>query len=671
MHSVIYSSNPTKKSSKRKSKNPVSQLAVDSFEAFRPFINIFDPGAVDWEGSPVHTITKEDWRLFRRYKDGERGLIYQDGEEFRVGRDVVCNIYSPRHAHRHIQGAETTYYTSGRNGFALLYLDIDAHQPWQTDEYKAKAILQELFPFGYFRCSRRGQNGYLKIRYDTIRQFNQMAGRLEQSLQRYFLTLSILCDFETKGTITADKSGSLAKMPFGGAMYPCYMKDETDYWHEGQLEKFKACPVVNVRRVEQIAQQLVIDDEKAKAFAQHKKELDEKAHPEREIVAFILNAMGNGRKLAVMDMLINPYLSTFQQHHQRLPTPEEAVAWLKGSGKYKGAEEKPVEKPVEKAVVISQPKPSVRPCSVRVKTELPPSESADAFRRNLDDLPPFVRAFYSAHRRFPTTDEALQWLKDNGRYSGEWEDGFNRRARRVGQILRFFERDFDPEMLGSGGKPSVSLGLGRFSWWVQQKFGLTMTAKVRDTSRPEIMTTGNDGPFDAVTVKAPTTTVSIPAKFVETFLAVAEFCCRTDPLDNKAVPTNRIKEIWGMVKDGAAWNQKYFQVVRNRLHRMGVISIFDRHHHVGKAWRWTVGKNMPSDSWREDQRRFKEEHRLPAALAKSLEEIIAVDITNDNNNNMHNTLYYDESQVSAICLPDEQVRPPPWPNSLPSRQFDR
>ena len=106
------------------------------------------------------------------------------------------------------------------------------------------------------------------------------------------------------------------------------------------------------------------------------------------------------------------------------------------------------------------------------------------------------------------------------------------------------------------------------------------------------MTTGNDGPFDAVTVKAPTTTVSIPAKFVETFLAVAEFCCRTDPLDNKAVPTNRIKKIWAMVKDGSPWNQKYFQVVRNRLHRMGVISIFDRQHHVGKAWRWTVGTSF-------------------------------------------------------------------------------
>jgi hypothetical protein len=294
---------------------------------------------------------------------------------------------------------------------------------------------------------------------------------------------------------------------------------------------------------------------------------------------------------------------------------------------------------------------------VRVKTELPPQDSGCAFRRNLEDLPPFVRAFYSAHRRFPTTDEALQWLKDNGRYSGGWEDGFNRRAKRVGQILRFIERDFDPEMLGSGGKPSVSLDCGRFSWWVQQKFGYQMTAKVRDTNRSEIMTTGKDGPFDAVTVKAPTTTVSIPAKFVETFLAVAEFCCRTDPLDNKALPTNRIKKIWGMVKDGSPWNQKYFQVVRNRLHKMGVISIFDRHHHVGKAWRWESGENFPEESLGQQQRKLRAKCQLPPGDPISLVEFLG-DI-DSKNNNMHNTLYYTESQISAICLPDEQVRPPP------------
>ncbi len=313
--------------------------------------------------------------------------------------------------------------------------------------------------------------------------------------------------------------------------------------------------------------------------------------------------------------------------------------------------------PISPRIIRARPGPLIPRNWPPFSPRLTPSESADAFRRNLEDLPPFTRAFYSQHRRFPTTDEALEWLKDNGRYSGEWEDRESRRAKRVGQILRFIERTFDPEMLSKGGKPSVSLGRGRFAWWVQQKFGLTMTAKVRDTNRSEIMTTGKDGPFDALTVKAPTTTVSIPARFVETFLAVAHFCLSTDPLSNKAVPTNRIKKIWGMVKDGAAWNQKYFQVVRNRLNRMGVISIFDRHHHVGKAWRWKSGENFPEESLGQQQRKLKAKCQLPPGDSLSLVEFLG-DI-DSKNNNMHNTLYYTESQISAICLPDEQVRPPP------------
>lgn len=177
-----YNSIPTNNSQKRKKKNPVSQLAVDSFDAFRPFINLFDCGLF-YEG-PYHLITKEDWRLFRRHKDGERGLTYPNGQEFKPGRDVVADIYSPHHVHRHISERETSYYTSGKNGLALAYLDINAHHRWQTDEYQAKAVLQELFPFGYFRASRRGQNGYLKIRYSTAEEFNDLADRLERMLKR-------------------------------------------------------------------------------------------------------------------------------------------------------------------------------------------------------------------------------------------------------------------------------------------------------------------------------------------------------------------------------------------------------------------------------------------------------------------------------------------------------
>ena len=68
---------------------------------------------------------------------------------------------------------------------------------------------------GYFRASKRGQNGYLKIRYQSIREFNAAAGQLQAALGRLFLHLGILCDIEVKGTIThKDKSGSLAKLPF-------------------------------------------------------------------------------------------------------------------------------------------------------------------------------------------------------------------------------------------------------------------------------------------------------------------------------------------------------------------------------------------------------------------------------------------------------------------------
>ena len=209
-------------------------------------LNIFDCG-LSWLDSPIHLITKEDWRLFHRYKNGERGLIYPDGREFKPGRDVVCNIYSPRHVQRHMEAGEITYYTSGRNGWGLLYLDIDAHKLWQTDEYKARTILQDLFPFGYFRASRRGQNGYLKIRYNTPEEFNQLADRLEEILARYFLSLNILCDFETKGTITNEgNSGSLAKLPFMQHRFPCNKRDETDDWNYTQLEKFVACPTVNL-----------------------------------------------------------------------------------------------------------------------------------------------------------------------------------------------------------------------------------------------------------------------------------------------------------------------------------------------------------------------------------------------------------------------------------------
>jgi hypothetical protein len=281
---------------------------------------------------------------------------------------------------------------------------------------------------------------------------------------------------------------------------------------------------------------------------------------------------------------------------------------------------------------------------VRVKADLPPQDSEDAFERNLKDLPPFIRAFYSQYRRYPTTEEALEWLKANGRYSGVWEDKENGRAKRVKQILDFLEPDFNPEMLSKGNSTLVSLNRETYSWWVRRHIGWTMIGKVADIRR-----------FDATIMKAPTSTVIVPARFVETFLAVANFCLKQDPLSNQAVPTNRIKKIWAMVKNGSPWNQKYYQVVRDRLNRMGVIRIFDRQHHIGKAWRWNIGENFPEASLGEQERKLKEKlvKRPPVSLVEFLDD------TYYKNNNLHNSLYYDEFQFSVVYEPDQQVRPPP------------
>ncbi len=671
MNCIQYNSVPTVKSSKRKSKNPVSQLAEETFEAFRPFINIFDCGAKDYEGSPVHSITREDWRLHRRYKKGERGLSYPDGRKFNPFLDIVANIYSPRHVHRHIERAEVTYYTSGRNGRGVLYLDIDAHHPWQTDEYEAKRILQDLFPFGYFRASRRGQNGFLKLRYDTAEQFNDLAARLERTLKRYFLTLGVLCDIEIKGTITTkDKAGSLAKFPFTTARCPCHKRDETDHWNEDQLQKFKNCPTVNLRRVEVIRSEIEsqVNEEKAVKFAAHKKSLDEQAGPARKLVTLALAALGMSPTRTnhpVVAALVRPFLNTFQRREGRLPTTDEALDWLKATGRYKGNEpvpQVPTSANDVQPVVTRQVRPSARPCTVRVRTELPPQISDDAFRRNLEDLRPFVRAFYPQHHRFPTAEEASLWLQENHRYSGEWEDNLTRRTKRVQQILEFTERTFDPEMLGSGEGCPVSLNRDRFSWWVRQTFGSTMTAHVRDLRRFDATTMTGQGDglwgLGSINTTVSTTTVSIPARFVETFLVVAEFCTRQDPLSNKAVPTNRIKKLWSMVKDGAAWNQKYYQIVRNRLHQMRVVQIFDRQHHVGKAWRWSLGDDFPERSLRDQQRKLKAKCQLPSGDPVSLVEFLA-GMTGTTTQHLHNTLYYVESGFSAISPPEPMVRPPP------------
>jgi hypothetical protein len=644
-HSVA-SSNSRRKAKK---KDEISQLALDSFEAIKPFINVFDCG-FKGENGIFHLITKEDWRLHRRWKAGERGICYPDGSNFNPYLDVVRNIYSPRHIHRHIEEREITYYTSGRNGLGLLYLDIDAHHEWQTDEYRAKESLKELLP-AYFRASYRGQNGFLKVRYTSIHQFNRIADYLEATLKAWFLSLGILCDIEIKGTIThGGKSGRLGKLPFTNK-FPCHMRDSTDSWNYRQLELFKNCPILNARRVEQIARQLenIIDKEAVKrgeklknsaargedndlsvCFETGGKQILRGDHPRFGRAAFFPHG-GGGSKV---DDALSSRKGALRQGvpHEAGCAQGRERSHADPSQAREGCTRRAVDRPVHR-----------RSCPSSVGA-LPGSaaQSDDAFIRNQKDIPPFLRAFYRQHRRFPSTEETLHWLRKNELYSGEWEDNEGDRKKRVRQILRFKEQTFDPAKLSNGERQPISLGLGKFSWWVRDRFGSKMTARVADLRR-----------FDPVEMTAPSVNITVSAKFIETFMVVADVCLNQDPLENKAVPTSRIKKLWGMVQGGAPWNQRYFQIVRDRLDRMGVIQIFDRKHGTGKAWRWKAG-SFPLGSFKETQRKLKKKGLL-GEVALSFE----VEITSVENNKVYNTLYETGGQILGSWGRQPVVRPPP------------
>ena len=246
------------------------------------------------------------------------------------------------------------------------------------------------------------------------------------------------------------------------------MRDETDSWNYPQLELFKNCPILNVRRVEVIARRAehLIDEEKVGQFSEYKKSLKEAEkgedndlsvcvetggrqilrgdHPRFGRAAFFPQG-GRGSKVdgtlssgrgAVRQVLFDQKKGT-EGGERRHADPSQAR---------ERCTRRAVDRPIHH-----------RSCPSSGGT-LP---GGDAFIRNQKDIPPFVRAFYKQHRRFPSTEETLHWLRANGCYSGEWEENEGKRAKRVQQILTFTQQTFDPTKLSNGDSPELSL---RLAW---------------------------------------------------------------------------------------------------------------------------------------------------------------------------------------------------------------
>ncbi len=535
----------SRKQKRKGTSETVSDVAFASFNAFRPFINVYDPG-VKVDGSPIHTITKEDWRQHKLYRQ-HRSAQYADGRKFNPYLDVVRHIYSPHHVHEHHEGKGATYFTSGKRGLGILYLDVDAHYHFQTDEYRGKALLTSRFQ-GYFRASHGGQNGYLKVRYTTIEEFNSLAAFVQERVRLWFLSENILCDFEVKGTITTpEKSGLLGKLPFGSKC-PCEMKDESDSWNYPQLAKFEAAPILNARFVRRIAEGLPIDEEKAAQWKEHVQTLkdDERQQDEvEECRERELLARFRKRPVTVPERNSkNEVLRADALNMQTVGSRPSGITPIRGQ-KLSG--------------VMSEP---------------------DARKRRMAVIDHMTRRL----RRLPTAEEVLEFIQANGLYSAPWENP--KRRRDIENILSFRAQTFDPTKLGTKAAPDYVSDV------------LRLIEKHRRWAKVNCPKGWHDLPslrvdeFGVVHTKK-----RIPGLVkrgsVAVALGIVEFCCGKN--EDRSIPQDWIEAIWRQLHElGRAprWSWQKWAIIKKHLRTMGVV------HCDGLSWktranRYELGSKFP------------------------------------------------------------------------------
>jgi hypothetical protein len=541
----------------------VSDLAAATFDAFQPYINIYDCGKKLWDegkGKPVpkHLITHEAYKFaqIRRTLPESTRKAYKPvfekgtrkGRSFHYWAHYLNGILSSKKIVEHIQGDETYYFTSSRRRRAVGYLDLDAHNG-QEDEIEAKQLLQTICSCSLWNPSGRGQNGYVKFYYGPIRnpdlshssfqelsdqeltslkerisnglsakQINELLNRAQKVYGRYLNYHGIACTFEIKGKVTEYttnpldgtlhiNSGSLAKFPFTG-------------WTWDRLQEFKNLKEIHWYIWERQLQLL-------------EKMLDEKESS---------NAVE-----------VEPVTS----RNENISEPNQITA------------------PVEVCLKVANK-------SNKATTD---SESC-AFQRSHRDCKPFVRNFYRKRGRIPTHDEFLSHVESNNLFSGEWDDPQSDRSSRTARVLDFTLQTFAPSKLGKGqGRWGNLPVLDWVRQYARDHYGSMKGEIVKDKDK---LIFCDEGVKSGRRIQQ----CNVSAAFTHHCIWVI-LTCLEDLADNDGLPEDRIVEAWSLLPCAPKWNRDHYAIVRDILEKHGIIDIYDKNHRRKKCWRWRKGKNYP------------------------------------------------------------------------------
>lgn len=675
-----------------------NQFSLDSFAAFRPFINLYGCGQAVWESDRNGNLVKktpflishETRELFERYRQGERGLTYKNGTAFEPWHFMASKLDANK-IDQHIFGNETFYYTSNTKKLGLPYFDVDAHFQFQIDHAKARQLLIEFFGKDYifFRDSSRGQNGYLKVYHEGQPAiFNGLLDRMAIATNLYLRSRGILADIEIKGHCHDQKYGRLAKLPF--AQHFPYQKKES--WNYDMLEDFKSKKVLTLGMLRYFINRLEAetDVEKALAFDEHVKELKRRETRLRHALAD--NPSTPDYAAEEEEPTITTKENDNDTYNRETPTSggchreRAAVGRLGTTGRpsavetcldgdrccHRGAGPGRPEGTgafAEQDDGLGQGHRSLPALPDETERSGDPGHAEGVRRRGGKALPGLAGGKYrregSVYRnlieqlraipdslerqlkagllltrllgRVPTEQELLDFIEEHHLYTGDWDDNDGEREARVAWIVAYISRTFDPAKcrLSSG---SVEIDVEKYRAWCKGRFPERIS--IEKQSIDEFM--------QGETSKAGYVT----SEDVAVYLAIFEFCLENGQyLDDQGIPHARIVGFWqalhakGLTDRGV--NDRKVSVIREMLASRQIIEVIDRDYKPGKSMRYEYGKFFPFKGLWKDKDKKEKVGQSVVAGGRQLEE------------REEKELNYSTYASRWLLEPGDHARPPP------------
>ncbi len=573
------------------------------------------------------------------------------------------------------------YYTSD-NRIALLYHDIDCHLDYQTqaDADAARSLIENetaahLGVSPLFLQSDRGENGYLKVDLAGVdpKMANEVFDQYQEAIRLLFAKHSVMADFEIKGTVTwIDGEGILhagryGKLPMCASRW--------DYrWHRSLVTARKVTVAQLEEFIEKVKDEVSGEDiarheaAKHRAFVTHHLPVGEKQQwpliTKMSLGIFEDSLVSYKRQPWIArslldDATIRKLWPDFEpdkkdnheeRHHVENDCPIQCAGRTlrlgtdeqdRGGERTSAAGAENLQRPGRDHGIPGVVDGRVGPTGVYVADLL---SEPDSFKRQL------IALLRLAHhlKRVPTIDEALDFLRDNGLYTGSWANPARR--GRVRGILKFIAKTFDAKKCSKPNRTQAKVNIGKYDAWAKTKFpnGLGGGKRKIVTDEFEIIEVNKCG--------------RVEWEFISVFVSVCEFLLLVDKRPDGSLPHERAMKLWnylhrqGLVQ--VQFDNRKWAVCRDGLEKYGVIKVTDRNYEANKAMKWAVGTYFPLlGLWK-----TKKEPSLLGPI--SVDEFVRMTAsTRETRQGRHNSLLHQQSAERLVMSLCGTARPPPGINS--------